>query len=267
MSFRQTFAPILDFVYPPRCPACGNGIAGGSPTGDDAFCAPCWGKLQLPGQPWCATCQHPFGADHFGAEAQCARCLADTPMHDGIAAATIYGDVSREMVLHFKHGGRIALAGPMGRTIAARIGQIGGENPLVTPVPLHRWRLWKRGYNQSAMLAKVVAGTLGLEFRPDLLLRRKATPSLGGLDPGQRRDALKGAIACNPRVELAIRGRNIILVDDVLTSGATSDACVRVLKKAGADRVVIACYARVRHAQDVPKRETPETVGLGRPRD
>nr|WP_225899663.1 ComF family protein [Croceicoccus gelatinilyticus] len=249
----------MDFVYPPRCPACGDGIAGGSPSGDDAFCAECWGKLQLPGQPWCTTCHHPFGADHFGADAHCARCLADAPVHDGIVAATIYGEVSRDMVLHFKHGGRIALAGPMGRTIAARIGDRAQSDAIVVPVPLHRWRLWKRGYNQSAMLGKVIARSLNLEFSPDLLVRSKPTPSLGGLDPKERREALKGAIQCNPRKADGIRGRDVILVDDVMTSGATSDACVRVLKKAGSKSVVIACYARVLHAQPVPKSETPET--------
>lgn len=174
-------------------------------------------------------------------------------------AATIYTDVSRDMVLHFKHGGRIALAGPMGRTIAARIGDRVRGDAIVVPVPLHRWRIWKRGYNQSAMLGKVIAKSLGLEFSPDLLIRTKPTPSLGGLDPKQRRDALKGAIRCNPRKADSIRGRDVILVDDVMTSGATSDACVRALKKAGAKSAVIACYARVLHSQPVPKNETPET--------
>ncbi len=166
-------------------------------------------------------------------------------MHNGIVAATVYGDVSRQMVLDLKHAGRIALAGPMGRTLAARLsGRVEGE-PLVIPVPLHRGRLWKRGYNQSALLGRSLARARGWQFVPDGLTRRKATPSLGGLDPKERKDALKGAIAMAASKASLVSGRDIVLVDDVLTSGATSDACVRTLKKAGARRVVIACYARV----------------------
>src|SRR5690606_11340603 len=101
---RQALAPVIDLVYPPRCPLCGGALAA-----QDGLCAACWGELAIPGEPACASCQRPFGQGiHDGAI--CAPCLADPPRHDGIAAATLYNDASRKLVLAFKHGRRIALA-------------------------------------------------------------------------------------------------------------------------------------------------------------
>ncbi len=115
----------------------------------------------------------------------------------------------------------------------------------MVPVPLHRWRLWKRGFNQAALLGREIAQRRGAKLVVDALLRRKATPMLGGLGRKARLRALSGSIAVNPRYVAALKGASIVLVDDVLTSGATSDACVSALKRAGADRVVVACFARV----------------------
>jgi len=201
-------------------------------------------------------CQHPFGSDHLAGEALCARCLVESPRHDGIVAATIYGDVSRAMILALKHGGRIALAGPMGRALAARFADRAGQDPVIVPVPLHRWRLWKRGYNQSALIARSLARARRWQIEPQALRRIRRTPSLGGMNPGQRRKALAGAIEIDARAK--VKGRTVVLVDDVLTSGATSDACVRALKSAGASKVIVACYARVPFADPVPQTETPE---------
>ena len=166
------------------------------------------------------------------------------PRHDGIAAGTLYNEPSRRLVLALKHGGHLALAPVMARLIAARLPFV-GPDWLVVPVPLHRWRLWRRGYNQAALLARDVARQRGAKLLVDGLLRRKATPMLGGLGRKARARALAGAIGVNPRRRSALTGARIVLVDDVLTSGATSEACVSVLKRAGAQSVVIACFARV----------------------
>jgi predicted amidophosphoribosyltransferase len=112
-------------------------------------------------------------------------------------------------------------------------------------VPLHRWRLWRRGFNQAAVLGREIVRLRGARLTVDLLQRRKATPSLGGLGRKARARALSGAIAVNPKLKAQLRGAKVVLVDDVLTSGATSDACVAALKRGGAERVVIACFARV----------------------
>ena len=238
MKLAEAFAPLVDLVYPPRCPACGEGIAA-----QDGLCAACWGALAFPGEPACARCQRPFGS--AAAEgAICAPCLADPPRHDGIAAGTLYNDASRQLVLAFKHGKRIALAPMLARIAAARLPELDGAWRVV-PVPLHPWRLWRRGFNQSALLAREVARMRGQEVLVDALVRRKPTPTLGGLGRAARARALSGAIAVNPGRAAQLEGARIVLVDDVMTSGATSDACVRALKRAGAARVVVACFARV----------------------
>jgi ComF family protein len=239
VKLAEAFAPLVDLVYPPRCPACGEGIAA-----QDGLCAACWGELVIPGEPACASCQRPFGSDAAAEGAICAPCLANPPRHDGIAAGTLYNDASRKLVLAFKHGKRIALAPMLARMAAARLPELEGDW-LVVPVPLHRWRLWRRGFNQSALLAREIARLRNQSLLVDGLLRRRATPVLGGLGRSARARALSGAIAVNPRHRAGIAGAQIVLVDDVMTSGATTDACVGALKRAGANRVVIACFARV----------------------
>ena len=238
MEVPPSLAPIVDLIFPPRCPLCGEGLATQS-----GLCATCWGELAIPGEPSCASCQRPF-AEGTPDGSLCAPCLADPPRHDGIAAGTLYNDAARRLVLAFKHGRRIALAPLLGRFVAAKLPQI-DESWIVVPVPLHRWRLWRRGFNQAALLGREVARQRGSGLLVDALLRHKATPMLGGLGRKARARALSGSIAANPKRGEMLKGASIVLVDDVLTSGATSDACVRALKRAGAKRVVIACFARV----------------------
>jgi len=210
----------------------------------DGLCPACWSELAIPGDPSCAVCQRPFGSEQVDEGAICAPCLADPPRHDGIAASTLYNDASRKLVLAFKHGRRIALAPMLARMAAARLPELEGDW-LVVPVPLHPWRLWRRGFNQSVLLAREIARLRNQPLLVDGLVRRKATPVLGGLGKSARARALSGAIATNPRRAGRIKGAGVVLVDDVMTSGATTDACVSVLKRAGATRVVIACFARV----------------------
>jgi ComF family protein len=238
MGLAQSLSPVVDFVFPPRCPLCGEGLS--AQTG---LCPACWNDLAIPGEPSCSLCQRPFSEGSRDG-AICAPCLAEPPRHDGIVAATLYNDASRKLVLAFKHGRRIALAPMMARLMAARLRGVDAEW-LAVPVPLHRWRLWRRGFNQAAVLAGEIARQRGLKLTVDALVRRKPTPVLGGLGAKARARALSGAIAVPPRRRSALRGANVLLVDDVLTSGATSGACVSVLKRAGAAKVVVCCFARV----------------------
>lgn len=238
MQVPAAIAPLVDLVFPPRCPLCGEALAE-----QGGLCAGCWSGLAIPGEPACTACQRPF-ADGIALGSLCGPCLAQPPRHGGIHAGTLYNDHSRKLVLAFKRGGRIALAPMLGRLMLARLPALAGEW-VVVPVPLHRWRIWQRGYNQSAILARELARARGLPLVVDGLVRRKATPSLGGLGAKARVRALSGAITINPRRADRIKGRNVLLVDDVLTSGATTDACLAALKRAGAGHVKIACFARV----------------------
>jgi ComF family protein len=243
----------LDFALPPRCPACGTIV-----SGEGSFCVGCWSRLDFLAGPACAACGLPLDCNP-GEDVRCAACLAEPPHHDGVRAAVAYGEVARALALKLKHGRRIGMA----RIIGAHLARAADQEPgaLLVPVPLHRWRIWRRGFNQSALIATEIARRTGIELRTDLLGRRKATPMLGGLGRAARKRTLRGAFAVPSDKRAALKGRTVLLVDDVYTSGATANGCARVLKRAGAARVVVLCWARV--LQDHIDDEPPLGDGMG----
>lgn len=236
MDPRAPFLRLIDLALPPRCPGCGAIV-----EADHRFCAICWNSLQFLGPPWCAGCNLPFDYDR-GEGARCGECLAHSPPHDGVRAAVAYGDVARRLALKLKYGGRLAAAGTMARAMARLVPE--GADMLV-PVPLHRWRLWSRGFNQALLIARGVARQSGLPVEVDLLRRVRATPKLQGLGRRARAKVVAGAFALAPDAPVRLEGKTVLLVDDVHTSGATGDACARLLKRGGASRVVLLCWARV----------------------
>ena len=176
----------------------------------------------------------------------CGQCMAEPPAFDRLRAAVAYGDISRAVALKLKYGGRPGIA----ETMAALMLRHVDAGDLFVPVPLHRWRIWRRGYNQAALIATALARRTGGEGRLDLLERVKATPALRGLGRRARRDAVRGAFRIDRRRKEEIKGRAVTLVDDVYTSGATANACAGALRRAGAVRVNVLCWARVVREED-----------------
>lgn len=224
---------LLDFALPPRCPACGTITAE-----VDLFCHDCWQAVEFLGQ-GCTTCGLPLEAT----EAEtCGACLADPPPLHRIRSAVAYGEAARSLVLRLKYGRKTALARTMAHYMRRPLGEL-SRDALLVPVPLHRRRLWGRGFNQAAVIASELARKSGGETDALLLRRTRHTPRLKGMSVSERRRAVQGAFAV--RAGREVKGRRIILVDDVYTSGSTAAACARLLKRNGAESVELLTWARV----------------------
>ncbi|HEX8482107.1 MAG TPA: ComF family protein [Allosphingosinicella sp.] len=235
---RSALRQIVDFALPPRCPGCGS-----ITSEPHLFCLDCWGSLAFLGEPCCARCGLPFAFDS-GESAQCGRCLADPPPFDRLRAAVAYGEVSRRAALKLKYSGRLGLAETLAHFMLRHV-RAGEGDALLVPVPLHRWRIWRRGYNQAALIASALGRRSGLQVELGLLNRTRATPPLKGLGRRERALAVRGAFRVPAVARPSVAGRHLLLVDDVYTSGATASACARALKRAGAASVGILCWARV----------------------
>lgn len=230
----------LDFALPPRCVLCGS-----MDVISVNFCMSCWISLRLLDGKGCESCGVPMAvAPIYAGAKQCADCLSHPPIHDGLAAATAYDEKSGAIAMRLKYGKKIGLAKPMARQMARHLPN-DAEQWLLVPVPLHRWRLWQRGFNQSVLIARALSQMSGAQLCPDALIRAKQTQSLGHMRGEERRRELAGAIAAHPTRGAKVAGRRVLLIDDVVTSGATSQSCVEVLKNCGAEQVKILCWARV----------------------
>jgi len=203
-----------------------------------SFCADCWAQVEFLGDRGCVTCGLPLEATD--AE-QCGACLARPPRIARTRSAVAYDDLSRGIAIRLKYGRKVALARTMARYMAPLVSSEG--EPILAPVPLHRRRLWQRGFNQSALIAAELARRTGLPSDLGLLRRVKRTPPLKGMNLAQRRRTVAGAFKVRPSANL--QGRTIVLVDDVLTTGSTANACARALRRAGAARVELVSWARV----------------------
>lgn len=234
---RAALRHAVDFALPPRCPACGEIVAA-----PHRFCLACWGSLTFLGDPCCVRCGLPF-AYAAGDEAACGRCLADPPRFDRLRAAVAYGEVARKVALKLKYSGRPGVAGTLALFMARHLDA--PPEALLVPVPLHRWRIWSRGYNQAALIASALSAQCAVPAALDILRRVRATPPLKGLGRRERAEAVRGAFRVTQEGKTLLRGRSAILVDDVFTSGATANACAKALKRAGAARVEVLCWARV----------------------
>jgi ComF family protein len=171
----------------------------------------------------------------------CAACLSKPPIIERTRAAVAYGDTTRILPLRLKYSRKVALAKTMARYMRPLID--GAGNAVLVPVPLHRSRLWTRGFNQAGLLAAQIARESGINYDPFVLQRRKRTSALKGMSPQQRRREVAGAFTVPDATKIA--GRKVILIDDVLTTGSTANACAKALRRAGASGIELICWARV----------------------
>jgi ComF family protein len=239
MAAARSGSFLLDAVLPPRCLVCGAGV-----DRPQSLCGACWGGLAFLDGPACAQCGLPFEHE-VGEGALCGVCLVAPPPFRRARAALRYDEASRGLILAFKHGDRIEGAKLFGRWVARAAEGLGPPPDLVVPVPLHPFRLFLRLYNQSALLAAEVARRLERPVVPDLLRRVRWTPSQAGRDAAERHANVRRAFAVAPRWRDAVADRRVLLIDDVFTTGATVEACVRALRESGAAAVDVATLARV----------------------
>jgi len=236
----DTGRKLLDAVLPPLCLGCSEIVA--TPG---ALCAICWPGFSFIAPPYCACCGTPFAED-LGEDVLCGACLAHPTQFRRARAALVYDAHSRRLVLPFKHGDRTDLARACGDWMARAGAELLAEADLVARVPLHWRRLFMRRYNQAVLLARSLARRAPPgKLAPDLLRRHRWTGSQAGLKATERRSNVRQAFDIHPRWAQALKGKSILLIDDVLTTGATVDACVRTLKRGGARYVDVLTLARV----------------------
>jgi ComF family protein len=237
-ALRATLGLAVDVALPQLCAACRE------PVGGEGLCAGCWAKLSFIAPPYCERLGIPFPFDP-GPGVLSMEAIADPPAYRRARAAVRYDDIARKLVHAFKYGDRLDLAPTMGRWMTNAGRTLLAEADAIVPVPLHWRRQWARRFNQSALLAEVIAKAGGGAVAHAALRRVKATPQQVGLSQAERAQNVQGAFRVPPAAKGAIAGRRLLLVDDVLTSGATVDACSRALLRAGAAQVDVLVFARV----------------------
>ncbi len=238
-SFGRLAVSALDLLLPPRCLACG-GLVGEA----HSLCTDCWRSVAFITPPLCACCGYPFEFD-AGSGALCGACTHDPPPWARARAAFRYDDASRALILAFKYRDRTDAAKAYARWLVRAGNELLTQADVLVPVPLHWSRLFSRRYNQAALLAAGVSKLSGVPHLATALRRRRWTRSQTGLDAEGRRRNVRAAFAVPARQVRRLEGRRIVLVDDVLTTGATVGGCIAALKKAGAASVDVLTLARV----------------------
>ena len=239
-GLRSLRGAVLGLVYPPTCPGCGAATAQ-----SHALCPACWAQLRFIERPYCQRLGTPFAVDHGTGPLLSPRAMADPPVFGRARAAVLYDGIARDLVHRLKYDDRLDLAPTLVRMMATAGAELLGEADCLVPVPLHRWRLWRRRFNQAALLAQGIAALTDLPADTRTLVRAKATRSQVGLSRAARARNLQGAFRVPKAARPGLQGRRILLIDDVTTTGATANAASRALLRAGAASVDVLTFALV----------------------
>lgn len=238
-AMRRTWRGLVDSLLPAQCMLCHAEV-----DEPGRICADCWPGVAFVAEPLCPCCGTPF-AIPVPDGLVCGACLRKPPRFRRARAAFVYAGGGRELVLRFKRGDRTDLAPGLAGLMRHAGAALLADCDVIAPVPLHPRRLWSRRFNQAALLAQALGRSSGKPVRLDLLERQRATRSLGHAGRAERRRILAGAIRVAPRRAAEVAGRHVLLIDDVLTTGATASACCRALLQAGAVSVDVLTLARV----------------------
>jgi len=237
---------VLDQLYPPTCLACHQPV-----TQAHTLCGACFAQLRHISAPYCPILGIPFGVA-LGPGALSAEALADPPPFERARAAVAYNDAARRIVSLLKYGDHPELARFCARLMAPAGRDLWTDRPVLVPVPLHFTRRIERRYNQSAELAHALAKILDLPCDPGLVRRSRRTRQQVGLTGDQRRRNVSGAFTAHPDLVARLRGRRVVLIDDVLTTGSTVVAITHALKRAGVHQIDVMTFARVVIGLDLP---------------
>lgn len=229
---------LLDALFPPQCMRCDVLI-----HQHGALCNDCWQELHFITAPMCGHCGHPFEYD-MGEGALCGACIQDLPAYDSAYSALVFDDVSKRLLHRLKYEDQGHLAPILADWLASHMQRAQSMDAII-PVPLSRKRLFSRRYNQSALVAKPLALRLGIAYRPEWLLRIKHTKPQTGLTRSQRQENVASAFAVPVAKQPELIGKSVVLLDDVLTTGATIEACTKALRKGGAQHIHVLTLARV----------------------
>ena len=237
---RRLLRAALDVVLPPRCVDCRSAV-----DRQGGLCPQCWKKLSFIEGTVCAVCGYPVEVDP-GRDALCGTCAHRRPSFAKARSALRYDDASRELILAFKHGDRTELAPTFGTWMSRCGADLLSRSDVVVPVPLHWRRLFRRRYNQAALLARsVAAARRDVSVLPDALRRLNNDPSQVGRNATARRDNVRSAFGVSPHATRVLRNSRALVVDDVFTTGATVESCARTLLAAGAAEVSVLTLGRV----------------------
>jgi ComF family protein len=229
---------ILNLIFPPQCLSCKARV----PT-SGTLCLECWQQVQFITDPMCACCGLPF--EHsIGEHALCGECMNERPIYAHARAAFRYDEYSRKLITSFKYSDHTELAKIYATWLAKAGGELIATSDYIIPVPLHYWRFISRRYNQSALLAQALGKKTGIKYLPTALKRTRHTKAQTGLSKTERSKNVSGAFTLNTRYKSLIKGKNILLIDDVLTTGATINQCSKQLLKSGAMQVNVLTLAR-----------------------